>query len=291
MLWTEKYRPKTLNNIYGQPAIVKTLQAFAQIPIEDIPAMIFIGPPGVGKTTAAHAFANDLHLEYREFNASVDRSVEFIRGELTRLSKVLSPSKRKVVFMDEFDNVLYEGQFALRRIIEENYQTTIFIFSVNYSNKVISPIMDRCVEMFFNPLQKQDYYDIAHMIEQSEGVKFNFDIDEVITLSKDARKFIENLFVRQVGGMLAPQQFHLAQYLDFIKQSPTPEMLDQYPLKVSSQDFIVQVLTHLSKLNKNDQLTDTILKIGDYLLYNPNMDEYAMKLVVSLRLWKIKELL
>lgn len=288
MLWTEKYRPKTLDKIVGQQAIVSTLQAFAQIPVEDIPSMMFIGPPGVGKTTAAHAFANSLHLEYREFNASVDRSVEFIRGELARLSKLMSPSKRKVVFMDEFDNVLYEGQFALRRIIEENYQTTIFIFSVNYANKVIPPIMDRCVEMFFNPLQNEDYHHIANIIAEQENIKFQFDVEEVIKVSKDARKFIENLFVRQIGGMLAPQQFNLSEYISFIKQSPSPDMLDQYSLKVNSQDFIVQVLSYLVKLNKTDQLTETILKIGDYLLYNPNMDEYAMKLAVTLRLWRIR---
>lgn len=291
MIWNEKYRPQTLDEVVGQQSVVATLKALKNIDVHDVPSMLFIGSPGLGKTTCARAFAKELNLEFRDFNASTDRSVEFIRGELNRLSKLMTPSGRKIVFLDEFDNMLWEAQFALRRIMEDNFQTTIFILSVNYPNKVIEPIYDRCTPMYFNKLSKEDYYAIARRIENVENVKFKFDIDEVINNSKDARQFVQYLFVKHIGGSLPQQQFNLQQYLQFIKSCPTPDLLTTYYLKVSSQDFLSQILQYLSTLNKNDQLTDTILKIGDILLYNPNMDEYAMKLTVSLKLWRIRDLL
>ncbi len=291
MIWNEKYRPQTLDQVVGQQSVVATLKALKNVDIKDIPSMLFIGSPGLGKTTAARAFAKELNLEFRDFNASTDRSVEFIRGELNRLSKLITPSQRKIVFLDEFDNMLWEAQFALRRIMEDNFKTTIFILSVNYPNKVIEPIYDRCTPMYFNKLSREDYLLIAQRIEEIEGIKFKFNIDEVIDNSKDARQFVQYLFIKHIGGMLPKQEFDLQQYIQFIKACSSPDLLSNYYFKVSSSDFLSQILKYLSSLNKNDKLTETLLKIGDILLYNPNMDEYAMKLVVSLRLWKIRELL
>ena len=58
---TERYRPETLDNIIGQQKAVKTLQKWAQI--ADRGALIFEGPSGVGKTSAAYALARQLGVD------------------------------------------------------------------------------------------------------------------------------------------------------------------------------------------------------------------------------------
>src|SRR5262245_17759418 len=55
---TERYRPRTLAEVFGQPAAVRQLQQFAALPFAR--AFLFFGPTGVGKSCAAVAFANDL---------------------------------------------------------------------------------------------------------------------------------------------------------------------------------------------------------------------------------------
>ena len=73
-MWTEKYRPRTLNDVIGQEAIIDRLKGF--LTERDLPHLLFSGPAGTGKTTAILAFAHDLYKNqfqgnFLELNASV----------------------------------------------------------------------------------------------------------------------------------------------------------------------------------------------------------------------------
>jgi len=57
-LWTEKYRPQKLKEMIGQKYIVERLEAF--VGTGSIPHLLFAGPAGTGKTTAAIAIAKEL---------------------------------------------------------------------------------------------------------------------------------------------------------------------------------------------------------------------------------------
>ncbi|MEM5814586.1 MAG: AAA family ATPase, partial [Candidatus Aenigmatarchaeota archaeon] len=83
-LWTEKYRPRNLSEIVGQPLIVSRLQAFL---VKGLPHMLFAGPPGCGKTTAALALAHELygnswHANFLELNASDERGIDVVRHKI-----------------------------------------------------------------------------------------------------------------------------------------------------------------------------------------------------------------
>ena len=66
-LWVEKHRPHSVQDIRGQPSIVQRLAAYAQT--TDFPHLLFAGPPGTGKTTAAMALTRDVfwYTIQREF--------------------------------------------------------------------------------------------------------------------------------------------------------------------------------------------------------------------------------
>ena len=85
--WTEKYRPKTLSDVVGNPKAVGELKAWAESWSRGTPskkAVVLMGSPGVGKTTSAEALANDMGWGILEMNASDQRTGDAIRSVALR---------------------------------------------------------------------------------------------------------------------------------------------------------------------------------------------------------------
>ncbi|MGI0014506.1 MAG: AAA family ATPase, partial [Nitrososphaera sp.] len=82
LMWTEKYRPKKLGEVVGQKEILKAIGNLIKSP--DLPHLLFSGPAGVGKTTAALCIATELLGEdWRKntlsLNASDERGIKMVR--------------------------------------------------------------------------------------------------------------------------------------------------------------------------------------------------------------------
>ena len=101
-MWTEKYRPKTLDNMINQKDIVERLKSFATS--KNVPHSIFAGPPGTGKTMAAEIIANELELNmYRvDLSMVVSKYVGETEKNLNRIFKDAEDSNA-ILFFDEAD--------------------------------------------------------------------------------------------------------------------------------------------------------------------------------------------
>jgi replication factor C small subunit len=174
--WTEKYRPQKLTDIVGQDAIVGRLEAYVKV--RSMPHLLFAGPAGVGKTTAAMCIARelfgDISHDFLELNASDERGIDVVRVKIKDFARTRPINGDfKIIFLDESDSLTNDAQNAMRRTMEQYTATCRFILSCNYSSKIIEPIQSRCAVFRFTRVTKESVKKYLERILHAEGAKFD----------------------------------------------------------------------------------------------------------------------
>lgn len=183
-VWMEKYRPRSLDEVVGQPLAVERLKAFSSD--GSLPHLLLTGPPGSGKTTCALILAdkvlggmtegNFLEIDAADLtkNRSVEQKGEDEEGNETTKTVVRrdsSPLWRirefasttsidgvgfRVAFIDEVDRLPRSTQEALRRTMEVYSGNCAFILACNHPSALIDPVRSRCSIVTFRPVPKED---------------------------------------------------------------------------------------------------------------------------------------
>ena len=161
LLWVEGYRPKTIDDCILSDTIKGTLSDLVKD--EKVSNLMFTGPSGVGKTTAARAICDQTNSDYIVINGSDEgRMIDTLRTKMTQFCSTISiRGGRKVVIIDEADYMNPDSvQPAMRNFIEKFAENCSFIFTCNYKNRIIDPIHSRCAVVDFS-LNKQEKPEIA----------------------------------------------------------------------------------------------------------------------------------
>ncbi len=119
--WTEKYRPKSLDEIKGQKkAIGKIREWMNEVRSGKAKkSLLLVGPPGSGKTSAAHAIANELGYDPIEVNASDLRDKDHLHYIVESAHAIsLATLSRRLIILDEIDALPSEGS-ALVSLVKE----------------------------------------------------------------------------------------------------------------------------------------------------------------------------
>ena len=149
LLWTEKYRPKTVEDCILPDRLKKPFQEYVNQKM--IPNLLLSGGPGVGKTTVAKALCNEIGCDYLVINGSDESGIDTFRVKIKNYASSMSLSGgRKVIIIDEADYLNPNStQPALRNAIEEFAGNCSFVFTCNYKNRIIEPLHSRCAVIEF----------------------------------------------------------------------------------------------------------------------------------------------
>lgn len=223
LIWTEKYRPQTFKDIKGQKDIIEKVQAFVKT--KNMPHLLFAGPAGVGKTTLALVIAKELYGEHwrentLELNASDERGIDIVRVKVKDFArtKALGDVPFKLIYLDESDALTREAQQALRRTMENYTKTCRFIFSCNFSSKILDPIQSRCAIFRFKPIPKEEMEKfLSEKLLGAEGLAFPGNPQ------LSSRPVLDALYEASGGDMR--RALNILQSCSVISKELTPELI------------------------------------------------------------------
>ncbi|MCK4949009.1 MAG: replication factor C large subunit [Thermoplasmata archaeon] len=211
--WTEKYRPATLDKVVGNKAAVADLRKWAETweVGRGKKAVILAGGPGIGKTSAALALANDLGWGVVEMNASDTRNATSVRkvaflgalGETFTSEGEYASSKegrRKLIVLDEADNLFGRedagGIGAITETIRASKQPIVLIVNDYYAlTRRSSAIKSLCKTIRFEPLKSSEIKTALREIAKKEGFKIDEEALDHITerVGGDMRAAVNDL--------------------------------------------------------------------------------------------------
>jgi len=159
------YKGITMSIILQPDQLPDILQLMLKYP-DTRSHMLFIGPPGSGKTTTAQSYAIGLHGKAMNsfssimfLNSSDERSLDMIRNKIypfveSRMQSLFFQGENvppKVIIFDEAETLTDQAQCALRSLLQRNTKDVIIIFICNSLSHIHPQILNKFVILPFNP--------------------------------------------------------------------------------------------------------------------------------------------
>lgn len=165
-----RVRPRNLDEFVGQEHLLGEGKLLKKLIIQDqIPSMIFWGPPGIGKTTLAKIIAIQTKAEFINFSA-VTSGIKDIRKVMEQAEESRLNGQKTILFVDEIHRFNKAQQDAFLPFVEKGSIILIGATTENPSFEINSALLSRCKVFVLQPLSKEDIITILnHVLKDQRG--------------------------------------------------------------------------------------------------------------------------
>ena len=222
----DRVRPSDFDEMVGQENLVgKNGILRRMVESGHLTNMIFFGPPGTGKTTAANIIAERSNMTLRRLNATT-ASLSDVKEVIEETSTVFG-SAGILLYLDEIQYFNKKQQQSLLEYIEDGRITLIASTTENPYFYVYNAIISRSAVFEFRPVAPGEIEkSISRALE-----KLNSELKSEVTIDPDALGYLSNCGagdVRRSLGLLE-NAFYLAEAGD---KKITKETLESLTPKV-----------------------------------------------------------
>ena len=155
-----RLRPENLEEFLGQEEVVGQGKLLRKaIEGDNIPSIIFWGPPGTGKTTLAFIVAKKTKSEFVKLSA-VSSGVKDLRGVIKDAEENKEKNKKTILFIDEIHRWNKKQQDALLPYVENGTVILVGATTENPSFEVVGALLSRCRVFVLKQLNKEQLINI-----------------------------------------------------------------------------------------------------------------------------------
>jgi DNA polymerase-3 subunit gamma/tau len=189
-----KHRPKKLEDVVGNEAVVESIRSLFKRDKENIPhAFLFHGPRGCGKTTMGRIVGNLLGCpeeEIQEYNTANLRGIETVRDIAEKCPYATLSGNIRVYILDEVHRQTKDAQNALLKLLEEPPEDVYFILCTTEPESLLPTVSGRCHSYLMKSLKPTEMTTLIDRILEKE--KFNSK-EYPTTIKKEIYRLAEGL--------------------------------------------------------------------------------------------------
>jgi len=276
--WTERYRPTTLSEVRGNDKARDALREWADTWDEHGEAVVIHGSAGVGKTSAAHALANDEGWPVLEMNASDARTADEIERFAGRAaSNATLGGDRQLIILDEADNLHRHkdrgGAAAMTRLVKNATQPIVLIANDYY--EMSSGLRNACREIEFRDISARSIVPVLRDICRQEGVEFEEAVLKRIAEANrgDLRGAIKDTQSRERDGEIRAEGSEgerdrtedIFSFLDAVlkEQSAQEALQTAYAVDETPDNLLLWIEDKVPKVYESGELADAYEHLAD----------------------------
>lgn len=175
-IFYEKYKPQCIEDLILPSELKSKLQT--SVNTQKFPHMLLASSVGgTGKSVTANAILKEIGGEALWINASLENGIDTLRGKIQKFVSTSSfDDNIKIVVMDEFDHMSNQAMAAFRGFLDEFGDNCVFIFTCNFKEKIIEPLLTRLQIFDFNNFSKEEMikpiFERLKFILENENIKY-----------------------------------------------------------------------------------------------------------------------